>query len=151
MFDETIVVESETNKEVYCFLFQTMAGLEENNPWNVQSLYNLQFFNCPSSFCIYKNNSKQEFVNHAFNFHPESVPYLRNFKDNSLSDIEIPSSELKVIDSNFSNNGVLEIKTEEQIESKTKFQYISSYFLVLSPRDIKYVSQMSSSIFHKSY
>ena len=50
----------------YCFLFQMMPVLDEN-PWNVKSLYDLQFFNCPSPFCIYKNSSKQEFVNHGTN------------------------------------------------------------------------------------
>ena len=93
-----------------------MCVLDENSPWNVQSLYDLQFFNCPSPFCIYKNNSKQEFVNHAFHFHPESEPYLRNFKDNSLSDVKIPPEESKVANNVTGNNG-LEIKTE-QIESK---------------------------------
>ena len=77
-----------------------MMSVLDENPWNVQSLYDLQFFNCPSPFCIYKNNSKQEFVNHSFHFHPESEPYLKNFKDNSLKDVEIPSKESKVIDSN---------------------------------------------------
>ena len=82
-----------------------MLANEEENPWNVDSLYDLQFFNCPSPFCIYKNNSKQEFVNHAFYFHPESEHYLRNLKDYSLSDVEIPT-ETKV------NSNQLDIKTE---------------------------------------
>ena len=60
------------------------------NPWNVQSLYDLQYFNCPSSFCIYRNNSKQEFINHAYQFHPEADQYLRNINDGSTSGIEIP-------------------------------------------------------------
>ena len=76
-----------------------MLPIEEDNPWNVESLYDLQFFNCPSPFCIYKNSSKQEFVNHAFYFHPESEQYLRNLKDYSLIDVDIPLEETKV-DSN---------------------------------------------------
>ena len=39
------------------------------NPWNIQSIYELQYFNCPN--CIYKNQSKQDFINHAFENHPE--------------------------------------------------------------------------------
>ena len=80
-------------------LFFQMLPIEEDNPWNVESLYDLQFFNCPSPFCIYKNSSKQEFVNHAFYFHPESEQYLRNLKDYSLIDVDIPLEETKV-DSN---------------------------------------------------
>ena len=80
-------------------LFFQMLPIEEDNPWNVESLYDLQFFNCPSPFCIYKNSSKQEFVNHAFYFHPESEQYLRNLKDYSLIDVDIPLEETK-LDSN---------------------------------------------------
>ena len=58
------------------------------NPWNVESIYELQFFNCPS--CIYKNYSKQEIINHAFQFHSESVEYLKKIKDKSLDDISLP-------------------------------------------------------------
>ena len=92
--------------------FFQMSGMNVENPWNVQSLYDLQFFNCPSQFCIYKNNSKQEFLKHAFHNHPESEPYLINFKD----DVEIPLLESKV-DRNFANNGV-EIIMTEQIKSE---------------------------------
>ena len=58
------------------------------NPWNVHSIYDLQYFNCPS--CIFKNNSKQEFINHACELHPESVTYLENIIDNSLADVVCP-------------------------------------------------------------
>ena len=64
--------------------------MKRENPWNVQSLYNLQYFNCPSTFCIYKNNSKQKFFNHAYEFHPEADQYLRSINDGSTSDLEIP-------------------------------------------------------------
>ena len=84
-----------------------MSCMDTENPWNVQSLYDLQFFNCPSQFCIYKNNSKEEFLTHAFRNHPESEPYLINFKD----DVE------SKVDSDLVSNGLEIIKTE-QIESK---------------------------------
>ena len=50
------------------------AEEKENNPWNFHSLYDLLYFNCPS--CAYKNNSKQEFVNHAYDRHPKSFSEL---------------------------------------------------------------------------
>ena len=84
------------------------------NPWNIQSLYDLQYFNCPS--CTYKNNLKQEFIEHAYNFHPESSNYLNNISDGSMTDVEIPnemSLDFKYdLENNFSNGG-LEIKVEE--------------------------------------
>ena len=65
--------------------------MKEENPWNVQSLYDLLYFNCPS--CAYKNHLKQEFVDHAYQLHPESEQYLRNISDGSLSDVEIPHDD----------------------------------------------------------
>ena len=58
------------------------------NPWNIHSLYDLQYFNCPC--CKYKNSSKQEFVNHAYCFHPESNQHLRNITDGSITDVDFP-------------------------------------------------------------
>ena len=65
-----------------------MIPTEEKSPWNIESLYNLQFFNCPS--CIYKHDSKQDFICHAYDTHPESVDYLKNISDGSISDILCP-------------------------------------------------------------
>ena len=59
-----------------------------DNPWNIKSIYELQYFNCPS--CFFKDISKQEIINHAYEVHPESIDYLYNINDNSLSDIVCP-------------------------------------------------------------
>ena len=64
------------------------------NPWNIISIYELQYFNCPS--CIFKNNSKQEFINHACESHPETIEHLKNIRDKSLADIVLPWSEVSV-------------------------------------------------------
>ena len=94
----------------------------EDSPWNIKSIYDLQYFDCPS--CIYRNIFKQEFVNHAYHFHPESIHFLRNINDGSLNDVEIPfvkdeDNDMKpeFLDSNTSDltNG-LEIKIEESYE-----------------------------------
>ena len=74
------------------------------NPWNIQSIYQLQYFNCPS--CVFKDNSKQEFVNHAYENHPDSIEHLKNIYDNSLMDIELPWTELE-----------MKIKTEDYSDS----------------------------------
>ena len=60
----------------------------EENPWNIKSIYELQYFNCPS--CKFKNHSKQLFVDHAFEFHPFAVDNLIKLKDGSINDIEMP-------------------------------------------------------------
>ena len=64
------------------------------NPWNIQSLYEYQYFNCP--VCTYKNHSKQKFVIHTYEFHPESTEFFMNINDESLLDIVLPWDETKV-------------------------------------------------------
>ena len=64
------------------------SKIKQENPWEVRSLYEFQFFNCPD--CVYINNSKQEFVIHAYESHPEIISYLKNIEDDSLSDVYCP-------------------------------------------------------------
>ena len=73
------------------------------NPWDVESIYTMQYYVCPS--CTYKHISKQNFICHAFDAHPEeSVDYLKNIKDGSLSDILCPwdsnhyKNEIAIVD-----------------------------------------------------
>ena len=75
------------------------------NPWNISSIYELQYFNCPS--CIFKNRSKQEIVSHAYECHPESVNFLSKISDNSLYDIIYPWNDFIIkeeIQEDCSNN-----------------------------------------------
>ena len=58
------------------------------NPWNIGSLYDLRYYNCPS--CDYYSNIKQKFINHVYNAHPEKIYYLKNIKDGSMDDITCP-------------------------------------------------------------
>ena len=62
-----------------------------DNPWNIKSIYDLQCFSCPS--CDFKNDSKQEIITHAYQKHPESIKFLSNIRDNSLSDVTCPWNE----------------------------------------------------------
>ena len=65
----------------------------QNNQWIVQSIYELQYFNCLG--CVYKSQSKQDFVNHLYENHPEAILTLKNIKDESLSDIDNPLVDTK--------------------------------------------------------
>ena len=60
-----------------------------DNPWNIQSIYELQLFNCPAA-CDFKNFSKQEFINHIHLSHFGAVAYLMNINDGSLDDVNCP-------------------------------------------------------------
>ena len=72
-------MKSHENPAVYTiylyFIFQ-MWSVYEESPWNIQSLYDLQYFNCPA--CPYKTNSKQKFVIHIYHLHPEALEDLCN-------------------------------------------------------------------------
>ena len=65
--------------------------IPDENPWDIRSIYELQYFNCPK--CSYKNNSKQEFIQHAYEDHPEAIDNLTNIVDGSLNDINCPWNE----------------------------------------------------------
>ena len=105
--------------------------MKAEHPWNIHSIYDLQYFNCPS--CPYKSNIKQEFVNHALEFHPEAEEYLRNINDGSLHDVEIPFDIKHDVKHEFENESdfppnELDIKLEEGYNDE--FQN--------SPQDDKY-------------
>ena len=88
-------------------------------PWDVESLYELQYFVCPS--CHYKHGSKQDFICHAFDNHPECVIFLKKISDGSINDILCPwdstdiknetihtNHEIEFDDNNFHNTGEFE-------------------------------------------
>ena len=70
-------------------ILQMQVKVKNSLLWEVQSIYEFQYFNCPS--CAFKHGSKQDFVNHISIAHPESVEFLRNISDDeSLGDILCP-------------------------------------------------------------
>ena len=70
-----------------------MIGQGTDNPWHIQSIYDLQYFICPS--CVFKDHSKQEFINHVYKMHPNSVEHLFNIQDDSLTDVIFPNTIVK--------------------------------------------------------
>ena len=84
------------------------------NPWNIDSIYELQFYNCPC--CVFKDHSKQTFINHAINHHPEAVNSLTNVKDDSLSDvvIDIPANINYVEIQTTERESVVEIDSDNE-------------------------------------
>ena len=87
--------------------------LQMENPWNIQSIYETQYFNCRS--CTFKNYSKQVFVNHAYYCHPESIDYLSNIKDKSLNDIECPWNAIEIKNENDDQDFLAEYPLEVNI------------------------------------
>merc|ERR1712223_292974 len=83
-------------------LKMTITKLE--NPWDIiTSIYDFQYFNCPS--CSYKNESKQDFVYHSFENHPESVQHLKRISEECLNDILLPwDYKMEVENGNITEN-----------------------------------------------
>ena len=103
------------------------------NPWEIKSIYELQYFNCPS--CSYKNESKQDFICHAFDIHPDSVDYLRNLTDGSLNDILCPwdSNDYKLED--YKENDVLK---NLKVEANDEYEdFIGVHEIVSSDHETK--------------
>ena len=61
------------------------------NPWNVCSIYDLQYFNCPS--CVFRISSKQEFINHAYEIFNEKTKELNCNKKNKNKIIGLENSD----------------------------------------------------------
>ena len=81
-----------------------MMVAENENHWNVKSLYEFQFFICP--ICPFKNYLKQDFVNHAVDAHPKSKYYFIKISNhNSFDDVQIPL-----------DNNIAEKLKDEEIE-----------------------------------
>ena len=108
-------------------LIHTVIKIE--NPWNIESIYDLQYFNCQS--CKFKNQSKQYFIDHVFEYHPEVVDYLSKIKDESLEDVICPwkitnfedLDEDPLYDNNFRN--ILNLRHDRKI-----------FFCCILPRNI---------------
>ena len=84
------------------------------NPWRVESLYEFQYFKCPS--CEFEDGKKQEFLNHAYEYHPESTDYLRIITDGSLNDVMCPwnnTPENEKLSKCNQDHGIEDFKTED--------------------------------------
>ena len=94
--------------------------MTSGNPWNIQSLYELQFFNCPS--CGFKDKSKQRFIDHAYKSHSDSINILLNIDDKSLTDIICPWKIIN-IKKEPSNSEIIEdpLKIDELNGEKTGY------------------------------
>ena len=99
-----------------------MMSYKTENPWNIQSIYELQYFGCPS--CEYRNNSKQQFVNHAYEYHPTCIDNLLNIKDDSFDDILCPWES---IDIKLENNLTMEL-TEESFEDQNNESFLNTEY-----------------------
>ena len=73
-----------------------MLATKTESLWNIKSLYEFQYFNCPA--CHFKTEyfKTQDFVDHACTSHPESTNYLRNIDDGSMEDVYIPLESTSV-------------------------------------------------------
>ena len=116
---------------------------ENENSWNCESLYKFQNFNCPT--CSYKNDDKQDFVNHAVNSHPESKKYFMKISNHeSFIDVIIP------LENEYEQSNIETLKTElsENEECDDQFEKTSSTDdpLDVQNNDIKIEANFDSNI-----
>ena len=68
---------------------------DEKNPWLVANLNEFLYFCCPE--CPLKDHSKEEFINHALEFHPKAKNSIETilFEDN---DSILPNPDIQISD-----------------------------------------------------
>ena len=122
-------------------LFFQMTASVNQNPWNIKSLNDLQFFNCPS--CEFKVKLEQDLVNHAFDHHfMESSYYLRNiqyYRSTDDNDIKNSSDSIEIV--NTEDTPMVIVKTEvveknSEIESDNMLHHQENPNLITEFHDI---------------
>ena len=83
------------------------------NPWEISSIYELQFFNCPSCHFKVKSTNKQSFINHAYETHPESIDHLIALQDGSISDIIVPWQDIKAENNDYTRSSSSETQKSD--------------------------------------
>ena len=90
---------------------------EIGNPWDVDSIQDFQFYNCPS--CVFMHKDESDFVQHALDVHPECNKFVlklyfgegameevdKTYQQNHVTTHEKPD---KVLDEDFAENEVKE-------------------------------------------
>ena len=118
-----------------------MTASVNQNPWNIKSLNDLQFFNCPS--CEFKVKLEQDLVNHAFDHHfMESSYYLKNIQCHRFmddNDIKNSSDSIEIV--NTEDTPMVIVKTEvveknSEIDSDTMLHHQENPNLITEFHDI---------------
>ena len=91
---------------------------EKKNPWNVETLNEFLYYCCPE--CNEKDRSKDVFLEHALQEHPDSKDFLGKFKvKQELSEYEIGESGLCDVKKEYKH---LEVECEIQEDVDVKIQ-----------------------------
>ena len=85
------IVHTKKIHQFFLFHFRNMEDpkqepYEGQSPWALESIYYYQFYCCPE--CDTKVALKQDFIDHAFKFHPDSRLYFPNIIDGSLGNLQ---------------------------------------------------------------
>ena len=92
-----------------------MNILQDLNPWNVPTLSDFMFYNCPE--CVYKSRDDTDFQTHAVvNHYPQAKYFFEKLEENHEL---ILGNNHNISDHNPSENE-LKIKTEYQENDTTK-------------------------------
>ena len=75
----------------FVFISYRMEPDEYNNPWSVKELEEFLYFCCPE--CDVKDQSKETFIKHALDHHPNAKKCLKDFMEIKREVPEIETSE----------------------------------------------------------
>ena len=101
------------------------------NPWNVQTIYDFNFFCCPE--CVYRSKDEIAFQAHALQNHELSTTFFHgteNSEDSQVNDIKQEQVEVEPDVGEFDEQNVslhdfdydINLKSEDEEDSKGNFQ-----------------------------
>ena len=120
---------------------------DEKNPWLVTNLNEFLYFCCPE--CPLKNHYKEEFINHALEFHPKAKNSLKSilFEDDSILQEDKTSNDFFENDCNASDSDLTLFKKEasDENEENSEFDYNEdTNFDDFETREIKSEEEITS-------
>ena len=98
-----------------------------NNPWNVPTLSDFMFYNCPE--CVYKCKDDTDFQTHAVVNHPQAKCFFEKLEENH--ELILENNHMNFSTDDQHNNSVeneLKIKTEDDEENNDTKILDSKFF-----------------------
>ena len=91
---------------------------DKNNPWNVENIDQFLFYCCPE--CDMKQESKEQFIIHAVDSHPNSHHFIPifGFKDEKIEE-SVEDHDMIKDEENIEME--LKLNSSDYIQSKIKF------------------------------
>ena len=97
-----------------------MNILQDLNPWNVPTLSDFMFYNCPE--CVYKSKDDTDFQTHAVVNHPQAKNFFEKLEENHELILENNHNNINPAENE------LKIKTEDLYNEENDSKILDSKF-----------------------